>query len=214
MALDIPAVRWGESRRVDADYAREQILDAALRCYQQNTFHKTRMDHIARAAKVSRTTIYRYFESRDEVLVSVVLRSLRELMDIIHQRVDAAESFAEFIVETIGITVDHVPHLPLFKIMMNEATTVLSRINVGNPEIFALTALHFKPRFDAAATAGVLRNGIEFEQFMEWIIHMGSTFVMVPSARCDEKGIRQMLWRYLVPSIVRDEAIPIDKREQ
>lgn len=214
MALDIPAVRWGESRRVDADYAREQILDAALRCYQQNTFHKTRMDHIARAAKVSRTTIYRYFESRDEVFKGVVLRAMRELIEVISERIATVESFAEFIVESMAITVDHVPHSPLFDIMMKEAAVVETRMHTVNPEIFALAMRHFQPRFDAAAAAGELRSGVEFEQFMEWIIHMGSTFVMVPSARCDEKGIRQMLWRYLVPSIVRDEAIPLDKRER
>ena len=213
MTIDAPALRWGEGRRVDSDFAREQILDAALRCYQQNTFHKTRMEHIAREAKVSRTTIYRYFESRDDVLIGVVLRSLRELMELISQRVASAPTFAEFIVETIASTVDHVPHLPLFKIMMKEATAVVSRVHVGNEEIFALAAMHFKARFDKAAEAGELRSGIEFEQFMEWIIHMGSTFVLVPSARCDAKGIRQMLWRYLVRAIVEEEAIPADKRE-
>lgn len=211
--MDAPALRWGDGRRVDSDFAREQILDAALRCYQQNTFNKTRMEHIAREAKVSRTTIYRYFESRDDVLIGVVLRSLRELMDSLNERVATAPTFAEFIVETIALTIDYVPHLPLFKIMMKEATAVVSRVHVNNAEVFGIAATHFKARFDIAAEAGELRNGVEFEQFMEWIIHMGSTFVLVPSARCDEKRIRQMLWRYLVRSIVREEAIPADKRE-
>lgn len=213
MTMDAPALRWGEGRRVDSDFAREQILDAAMRCYQKNTFNKTRMEHIAREAKVSRTTIYRYFESRDDVLIGVVLRALRELMEFINERVSTTETFAQFIVETIANTVDHVPHLPLFKIIMKEAAAVISRVHVGNEEIFAIAGMHFKTRFDRAAKAGELRKCIEFEQFMEWIIHMGSTFVLVPSARCDEKGIRQMLWRYLVPSIVCEDAIPADKRE-
>lgn len=213
MTMDGTAIRWGEGRRAGLDFAREQILDAALRCYQQNTFNKTRMEHIAREAKVSRTTIYRYFESRDDVLIGVVLRSLRELMEMLGERVAATPSFAEFIVETIALTLDHVPHLPLFKIMMKEATAVVSRVHVNNVEVFAIAAMHFKARFDTAAVAGELRSGIEFEQFMDWIIHMGSTFVLVPSARCDARAVRQMLWRYLVRSIVNEEAIPLDKRE-
>lgn len=213
MTMDVPTLRWGDGRRVDSDFAREQILDAAMRCYQQNTFNKTRMEHIAREAKVSRTTIYRYFESRDDVLIGVVLRSLRELMELISERVEPLQTFAEFTVETIAITVDHVPQLPLFKVLMHEATEVISRVHIGNDEIFAIAGLHFKARFDQAAEAGELRSGIEFEQFMEWIIHMGSTFVLVPSARVSDKGVRQMLWRYLVRAIVTDEAIPADKRE-
>jgi AcrR family transcriptional regulator len=211
MTTDGMPVRWGEGRRADSEFAREQILDAALRCYQKNTFQKTRMEHIAREAKVSRTTIYRYFESRDEVLVGVVLRALHELLDFIGVRVAGVESFAEFIVETIAITVDQVPHSPLFNMLMSESDVVMDRIRVCNDQIFAATSEHIKPRFDAAFAKGELRKGVEFQQLLDWIIHMGSTFVLVPSAQCDAAGIRQMLWRYLAPSIVRDEAIPADK---
>ncbi len=212
MTMDAPVLRWGEGKRVDPDVAREQILDAALRCYQQNTFQKTRMEHIAREAKVSRTTIYRYFESRDDVLIGVVLRSLRELMDILRERVGAAPTFAEFVVETIAITIDYMPHLPLFEIVMKEGAAVIGRVHVSNNEVFGIAAMHFRTRFEHAAAAGELRSGIAFEQFMEWIIHMGSTFVLVPSARCEEKGIRQMLWRYMIPSIVAKKFIPPDRR--
>lgn len=211
MTMEVPELRWGENRRVDSDFAREQILDAAMRCYQQTTFHKTRMEHIAREAKVSRTTIYRYFENRDDVLMGVILRAVRELMKIVSQRVAATVTFADFIVETIAITLDHVPHLPLFKIMMTEATAVVSHVHVNNIELFEIAAMHFKPRFDMAAEAGELRDDVEFEQFMEWIIHIGATLVLMPPTRYDEKQIRQILWRYLVRSIVRDETTHASK---
>lgn len=212
MDIETVAVRWGDGRRADSEYAREKILDAAMSCYQKHTFQKTRMEHIAREAKVSRTTLYRYFENRDELLMGVVVRAIHELVQITTEQVAKTESFAEFMVEMIAVTIDQVRYLPLFNMMMQEAAVVIGRIHTSNAEIFAAGSMQFKARFEAASAAGELRKGIEFEEFMNWVIHVGSTFVLLPSDRCDMDGVRQMLWRYLVPSVVREESIPISKR--
>jgi AcrR family transcriptional regulator len=47
---------------------REQILDAALRCFARNGFHHTTMADIAREAGLSVGASYRYFESKDDVI--------------------------------------------------------------------------------------------------------------------------------------------------
>jgi AcrR family transcriptional regulator len=50
---------------------RGQILDAALRCFAREGFHRTTMADIAREAGLSVGASYRYFESKDEVIEAI-----------------------------------------------------------------------------------------------------------------------------------------------
>lgn len=204
-------MRWGSGKKADSDFAREQILDAALRCYQQNTVQKTRMEHVAREAKVSRTTIYRYFQNRDEVLSGVVQRGLHALVNQVRDRVAEKSSFAEFLVEALSVAAELVPSSPVFGLMLGEASSVMTRLDVGSEYFFEASRKLFQHRFEAALANGELRDGITFQEFMDWIIHVAVAYVLAPPPIGDPSSRRHMLWRFLVPSIVRAEVIPLDK---
>lgn len=49
---------------------RQQILDAAERCFRAKGFHQASMQDIAREAEVSMGLLYRYFENKDAIVVS------------------------------------------------------------------------------------------------------------------------------------------------
>ena len=53
---------------------RERLLDAAEGCLAQFGPQKTSMEDVARAAGMSRATVYRYFENRDALLLGVASR--------------------------------------------------------------------------------------------------------------------------------------------
>jgi len=66
--------RWGQqTRRDDPDDARLALIAAAARCIEANGVDATRIDDIAREAKVSRPTVYKYFPNRDAVVFGLVL---------------------------------------------------------------------------------------------------------------------------------------------
>jgi TetR/AcrR family fatty acid metabolism transcriptional regulator len=50
---------------------RERILDAAVRVLAKKGFHSTRVSEVAKAAGVADGTIYLYFKSKDELLISL-----------------------------------------------------------------------------------------------------------------------------------------------
>src|SRR6516162_2070458 len=50
---------------------RKRILDAAVRVFAKKGFYATRVSEVARAAGVADGTIYLYFKSKDELLVSL-----------------------------------------------------------------------------------------------------------------------------------------------
>jgi AcrR family transcriptional regulator len=55
------------------------ILDAAVVEFERHGFRKVALDDVARRAKVSRTTIYRRFANRDELVAAVIDRENRAL---------------------------------------------------------------------------------------------------------------------------------------
>jgi AcrR family transcriptional regulator len=56
------------------------ILDAAEACYERHRVSRTTVDYIAKEASVHRTTVYRYFGSRDDVLAFVMLPYLSSMI--------------------------------------------------------------------------------------------------------------------------------------
>jgi len=68
--------RAGAPRRADAQRSISSILDAALVCFNQGP--DATMTEIAQAAGVGRVTLYGHFKSREEVLETLLARSLTE----------------------------------------------------------------------------------------------------------------------------------------
>ena len=60
---------------------REAILDAAIRVFAQRGFFQAQVADMARSAGVAAGTVYLYFKGKDDVLVSVFERTMREAID-------------------------------------------------------------------------------------------------------------------------------------
>jgi AcrR family transcriptional regulator len=59
---------------VTDDPATTKILDAAVAEFERHGFRRVALDDVAKRAKVSRTTIYRRFANRDELVAAVIDR--------------------------------------------------------------------------------------------------------------------------------------------
>jgi TetR/AcrR family transcriptional regulator, transcriptional repressor of aconitase len=69
---------------------RRQIMDAAIRCFAREGFHRTTMQEIVRETGLSAGAIYRYFRSKEDIVAAIATE---------HHAAEAA-AFAE--VGTIG----------------------------------------------------------------------------------------------------------------
>ena len=75
------------SRREQADWRREQLLEVGLRLFAQRGFGATTIADIASEAGIAHGLVYHYFASKDELLSAILgrfsfLTDLRELMAI------------------------------------------------------------------------------------------------------------------------------------
>jgi TetR/AcrR family fatty acid metabolism transcriptional regulator len=60
---------------------RRRILDAAVEVFAQNGFYNSKVSQIARAASVADGTIYLYFKSKEDILLSVFVDSMDSIIE-------------------------------------------------------------------------------------------------------------------------------------
>jgi AcrR family transcriptional regulator len=64
---------------------KERILEAAVKLFAERGFDATSVDEIARLAEINKAMIYYYFSSKDELLSSIIRKSINEFTSIIEE---------------------------------------------------------------------------------------------------------------------------------
>jgi TetR/AcrR family fatty acid metabolism transcriptional regulator len=77
------------ARRRATGNKRKRILDAAVRVFAKKGFYATRVSEVARAAGVADGTIYLYFKSKDELLVSLFEDRVERLLAYLQRELPA-----------------------------------------------------------------------------------------------------------------------------
>jgi AcrR family transcriptional regulator len=65
------------------DARREQILAAARRCFGRDGFHATSMQDLFAESGLSSGAVYRYFASKDEVIIAIAEDNFRDVVAMI-----------------------------------------------------------------------------------------------------------------------------------
>jgi hypothetical protein len=70
--------RATESRAATTEIRRRQILDAALRCFNQSGLAETKMGDICTEAGVSTGSVYHHFAGKDQLAAALYLEGSRD----------------------------------------------------------------------------------------------------------------------------------------
>lgn len=66
------------------DARREQILTAARCCFLRSGFHETSMLDLFAEAGLSSGSVYRYFDSKEDVILAIAEENMHEVVAVIH----------------------------------------------------------------------------------------------------------------------------------
>jgi AcrR family transcriptional regulator len=88
-----------------ADPTTEAILDAAVVEFERHGFRRVALDDVARRARVSRTTIYRRFSNKDELVAAVIERENVTLFADIAAELKQAGRQANYYVEAFTLSI-------------------------------------------------------------------------------------------------------------
>jgi TetR/AcrR family fatty acid metabolism transcriptional regulator len=74
---------------------RDLILKAATKVFAQNGYFNSQVADVARVAGVAAGTVYLYFKSKDDLLVSIFERSMRAVLAEVQAAIDGMDAPAE-----------------------------------------------------------------------------------------------------------------------
>ncbi len=72
----------------DSKNSRQIILEAAMEAFAEKGFDGSRVDEIARRAKVNKALIYYYFESKDKILEELMANFVNEIVNFTEMNVE------------------------------------------------------------------------------------------------------------------------------
>lgn len=73
---------------------RAQVLDAARRCFVRNGFHATSMQQIFEESGLSAGAVYRYFASKEDMILAIADEGMDEVLEVMRAMTDAPPAFA------------------------------------------------------------------------------------------------------------------------
>jgi AcrR family transcriptional regulator len=202
-----PSRRWGDDRAIlDDEEARKLLLDAASRCIVRRGNSQIRMAEVADEAGVSRSTLYRYFPGRDEVLLGLMLmrvdKALGDLVRSLRNPDDPVRSLPEMVLARV----ESVDGDPLNEALFAaESTAVATALEMGSQPIVELLLRHYEPLLQRWKLAGLLYDDLDPRSTVQWL-HTTTLFLLAPSWRhrsaTDKRQfVEQFLVRALVPQI-------------
>jgi len=188
---------------------RERLLDAAEGCLEQFGAQKTSMEDVARAAGMSRATVYRYFENRDALLLGVASRQASALAAEAISYLSRYDTISDWMVEGLLFTLRELPRRPVFASLVTSLDSRSSgNLLLGSTGLIQIGVNVLGPVFANAKEQGLLRDEIEPEMLIEWLLRMLWTYLNAPSqVAADEEGMRKLFRMMLIPAVLKDSAV-------
>jgi AcrR family transcriptional regulator len=157
---------------------RQRILEATYDCVARWGLSKTTVEDAARAAGVSRATVYRYFPGgREELVSAVVTWEYARFFTRLYEEVHDAESLEE--VMERGLAFAHrsiVGHEVLQRILETEPEMLLPTLTVesaGTVEVIAAFLVPYLQRHGLAP-------GVDVDQAADFLARMVLSYISSP----------------------------------
>jgi AcrR family transcriptional regulator len=199
MAMSIGSIEERVTERSNEMLGR--ILQAARGCFSRYGVHRTSMTDVAKAAGVSRQTLYNTIAGRQELIEAVVVLRIEEMSDELRAVLEAQPTFVDAIVETSLASVELARKDPELTNLVETATTIrLFEIIAGPfPAIHEAVARLFRPLFAQARRAGELRADVSDDELVDWVRTVYLSLIL--RSDLDADAIRRVVRTFLVPSM-------------
>lgn len=197
--------RWGGDRALlDDDEARGLLLDAASRCIVRRGHTQFRMAEVAEEAGVVRSTVYRYFPTRDDLVLGLVLMRMDAALDSLVGSLRQPDDAAECIPQMVLVPAESVVGNPLNEALFaSESTALATVLELGSEQIVDAIDAHFGPLFEQWQADGRMYPDLDKREVARWI-HTAALLLLSPPWRTrahaeKRRFVDQFVVRALVP---------------
>lgn len=189
----------------------DKIIDATVKCFRRFGINKTSMDDIAKAAKLSRPTIYRYFPSRHHLAVEVMVREVRDhtrlVVPVIKEHRYPPRALIEGIMFDLATAKEH----PYTSIIVSDAgSELLAKVAGSDETMLSAMSEQWLPSLTRWREDGYLRPDLKMDDVLLWITLYMHTSLGKSFVKMTEERMRRMLATLVVPALFEMEKLRQD----
>lgn len=178
-------------------------MDAAEACFDKYGIAKTTMDDIAKMAGVSRPTVYRHFSDRDGLILAVVMRRSRQLIERAQKFIRKQGSLEEQIVEGLIFLVDKGRKDPFVGLLVSPEHMDLANQIVGASSAAVDLAYEmWEQILIEARERGELRDDLDFRAIATWFTYLILLLVGRGDLEPDVNAQRELLRTFVLPAFI------------
>ena len=152
---------------------------------------------MATEASVSRPTVYRYFDDRDELIRSTMRVAAERLRTSVRERMESLPSAADMVVEAFVVAVAEIPNDPVLRAIWSTASQDRSIVvTFTEPAAIAWVRECLSPAVDASGWADE-----EVYESIELVLRLAVSILVTAAPHRTPIELRAFLHRRLVPSL-------------
>lgn len=182
-AILVSAVAPGQAEEAD-DLAAASILDAAGELLARHGLGRWSMEDVASRAGVGRATVYRRFQSREDLVTATVARDLQRFFATVARAVEGVSDLTGKVVEgfIVGINTARATLLP--ELFLGDMSAAIALLN--STPVIDLGRAALVRQYEAMTGSGL--DGptrAEVELVAEALIRLALSFLMIPGSAID-----------------------------
>ncbi|GAB4585086.1 TetR/AcrR family transcriptional regulator [Nocardia sp. IFM 10818] len=184
------------------DATAERILDAALTCFGRNGIRRTPMDAVAAEAGLARSSVYRYFRQKSDLISAVLTRELHRFLTELESATATIADPATAAAEGFVTTVRFIRASPILsELLLSDSEELLPFLTVRGGSLVTIARTYLVQRLTAASPAGGSAPEAR-EQLAETAVRLAMSFVFNRESVIDlddDAALRRYAHRFIAP---------------
>ncbi|MGZ4708699.1 MAG: TetR/AcrR family transcriptional regulator [Acidimicrobiales bacterium] len=180
---------------------RQRLVDAAEQIVRDQGAAALRLDSVGESVGLHRSSLYRYFDSKEDLLTAVVVQAtLRVGVEVI-DALGASARPERFLVDGLAMAMARIATEPVHRSLMAPSTSE-AMTRVGARAMTEGIRPLVEPMFVAAAEQGLLREGVSPEDALRWLRIVATGLFRAPDMVPELDELTRLLELMLVPALL------------
>ena len=177
------------------------ILDAAQRVFEQYGARRANVEDVARAAGISRSTLYRAYPNKEALLDAVLMRQFDEFLAEL-DRVASGLPPREAVVECFARGIALTREIPLLARLVETEPEIITGVGAASPSSLVLGTADQVAH--TLRRSGATMPEDELHIVAELMLRLAYTYLLNPHGHLDltdDETVRDYARRYLAPLV-------------